>query len=83
MFEILSTGDIWMSAFLQTEANAKLVDIQYSMNGRETILFTFEGESLSKKAQEYNNNRAYANITQLRSRLNDLRDIIFQHRQKR
>ena len=80
--EIYTTSDLWLSALLSSESAAELVDVQFSKNGRLTAMFTFEGENLSHLAQKYCQDQAYANVTRLRRRINDLRDLIFQARDK-
>ncbi len=80
MPEIYSTSDLWLGALLLAESDAELVDVQFSRNGRETVTFSFEGEELSRSAKAYCNDQALANVTLLRSKINDLRDLIFQAR---
>ena len=80
MPELLVTPDIWQGALLLVATNARLVDIQLSRNGRETIMFTFRGENLSRTAKAYCNQEAVANVTELRVKINELRDVIFQSR---
>jgi len=80
--EWYSTSDLWLGALLLSETEAELIDLQISRNGRETVFFTFSGENLSRMAQSYCSNKALANVTQLRRKMNDLRDLIFQAREK-
>ena len=77
MPEIYSTSDLWLGALLLAETDAELVDVQFSRNGRETVTFSFEGDGLSRMAKAYCNDRASANVTLLRSKMNGLRDLIF------
>ena len=79
--ELYSSSDLWLSALLLAETDAELIDVQVSRNGRLTVNFTFAGENLSRAAHAYCNNKAIANVTQLREQLNRLRDLIFQARQ--
>ena len=83
MTEQLAIQDMWQGSFLLTEANAKLVDVQASQNGRTTVIFTFRGDKLSEMSRAYCNGEAQANVTRLRENINLLRDFIFQARQKR
>lgn len=80
MPEYYSTSDLWLGALLLAETDAELVDVQFTRNGRETAMFSFQGEGLSQMAKAYCNNEALANVAQLRTRINDLRDLIFQAR---
>lgn len=78
MQEVYVTSDIWLSAYLLSETEAELVDYQINCNGRRTVSFSFEGERLRQISQDYCTGQAIANVTQLRAKLNLLRDIIFQ-----
>ena len=82
MSERFSTPDIWLGALFLSESRAELVDVQYSKNGRETVMFSFAGDGLSHIARCYCKDEALANVTQLREKLNTLRDHIFQARQR-
>ncbi len=82
MKETFTTNDIWLGSVLLSEAEAELMDIQVSRNGRESIMFCFQGKDLSRYAQSYCREETIANVTQLRSKLNFLRDLIFQQRSK-
>ena len=82
MPENYSTSDLWLAATFLSEGKAILVDTQVSRNGRETVFFSFEGECLSKLAQSYCSNEALANVTRLRAKINDLRDVIFRARKR-
>ena len=81
--ELYSTSDIWLGATLLCETDANLEDFQVSRNGRTTVMFSFRGKDLSRIAQEYCNERILANVVELRSRLNFLRDVIFQSKENR
>ena len=83
MSEVYSTSDLWLSALFLCETDAELIDMQVTRNGRETIMFCFKGENLSRLARSYCKDEALANVTRLRARINDLRDVIFQQRQHR
>jgi hypothetical protein len=80
MPERYSTSDLWLAALFLSETNAQLIDVQLMRNGRQTVFFTFCGENLSRLAQAYCQEKALANVTQLREKINDLRDVLFQHR---
>lgn len=80
MSELYSTSDLWLGALLLAQTDAELVDVQFSRNGRETAMFSFEGEGLSRMAKAYCKDQALANVTLLRCKLNELRDHIFQAR---
>ena len=80
MQELHSTSDLWLSALFLAETDAELKEVQCSRNGRRTVIFTFSGEGLSRVARAYCKREAQANVTQLRERLNELRDHIFQAR---
>ena len=81
--ELYSTSDIWLGALFLCESDAQLDDIQINNNGRETVFFSFKGEELTELARSYCRNEALANVTLLRKRLNDLRDLIFQAKRKK
>ena len=81
MAEIYSTSDLWLGALFLTETDAQLVDVKFTRNGRETVFFTFRGKDLSRFAQAYCQDQALANVSKLRVKMNDLRDLIFNHRQ--
>ena len=74
------TSDVWLAGFFQAETDARLVDVQVNRNGRTSVVFSFEGEDLSKAARAYCNGKAVANVVQLRAKINEFRDIIFQAR---
>ncbi|MFH1423059.1 MAG: hypothetical protein ABIH42_10160 [Planctomycetota bacterium] len=78
MPELFVTQDIWLGGLFLAETNAELVDVQCNRNGRLTINFSFQGENLSRLAKDYCDNQAIANVTDLRDKLNKLRDLIFQ-----
>ncbi|GJM17589.1 MAG: hypothetical protein DHS20C13_29160 [Thermodesulfobacteriota bacterium] len=78
MSEVYSTSDIWLGAYFLSERDTKLVDFQVSRSSRTIVSFVFSGKNLTQLAQEYCQEEAEANIVQLRSRLNYLRDIIFE-----
>ena len=80
MQETFITADLWLSATLLSETNATLQNIQISRSGRESVNFIFQGENLSKLAQDYCDEQVVANVIQLRNKINFLRDIIFQSR---
>ena len=80
MSEVYSTADIWLGGLLLAETDAELIDVHQSRNGRETVTFTFRGRNLSKMAQAYCREEALGNVTQIRIKINELRDLIFQHR---
>lgn len=80
MSEQYMTSDFWLGGVLLSEAGAKLVDVQINRNGRETVVFSFKGKNLSQVARAYCNQEAVANVTQLREKINLLRDYIFQTR---
>jgi hypothetical protein len=80
MPERYSTSDLWLGVFFLCEINVQLVDIQVSCDNRETVFFTFMGENLSKLARTYFQNQALANVVKLRSKINELRDLIFSQR---
>ena len=79
--ERYSTSDLWLGALLLSETEAELMDVQISRHGRETVFFTFSGEGISRMAQAYCENKALANVTELRKKMNDLRDLVFQARE--
>ena len=79
MSEIYCSSDIWLCAFLYAESNAELLDIQKTRRGSE-IMFRLKGEGLSCLADEYCREEARANVTELRAKLNLLRDLIFNQR---
>ncbi len=79
--ERYSTSDLWLGALFLSETDARLVDVQLTRNGRETVFFTFSGKDLSRFAQAYCQDKALANVSKLRSKMNDLRDLIFSRRQ--
>ena len=83
MSELYSTSDIWLGSLLLAETDAELVKVQVSRTGRETVTFCFKGNDLYRMAEAYCRNDALANVTQLRAKINDLRDLIFQKRQGR
>ncbi len=76
--EQYSSSDLWQSAYILCESDAELVDFQVNHNGRTTVSFCLRGKNLSKLAKDYCNNQALANVTELRAKINLLRDIIFQ-----
>ena len=78
--EMYSTPAIWLGALLLSETDARLVKVQVSQSGRATVMFSFYGDNLSRVAETYCKNKAIANVSGLRSRLNFLRDFIFQAR---
>ncbi len=80
MCEIYSTSDLWLASLLSAEAKAQVMDVQVTRSGRKTVFFTFSGENLSRLAQSYCQEQALANVCQLRRKMNDLRDLIFQAR---
>ena len=77
------TQDFWLGSVFLTNANARLINVQVSRNGRETVTFSFAGENLAELVRAYCNGEAQANVTRLRENINLLRDFIFQARQKR
>ena len=81
--ELYSTSDIWLGALLLCETDAQLDDIQINNNGRETVFFSFRGKDLAPLAKSYCRNEALANVTLLRKKINDLRDLIFQAKRKK
>lgn len=81
MCETYSTSDLWLGSLLLAETDAKVMDVQVTRSGRETVFFTFSGENLSRLAQSYCREQALANVCQLRRKMNDLRDLIFQAKQ--
>ena len=76
------TPDFWLGGLFLTKTDARLVEVQINRNGRTTVTFSFEGENLSQLARAYCNQEAVANVTQLREKINHLRDHIFQARAK-
>ncbi len=82
MSERYMTSDFWLGGTLLCETDAELVDVQINRNGRETVIFSFKGENLSRMARAYCNQEAVANVTQLREKINLLRDYIFQTREQ-
>jgi len=82
MSELYSTSDIWLGAYFLTESNAQLKDVQVNRNGREGVSFSFQGEELTQLAKTYCQEQALANVIQLRTKINFLRDIIFQSKKK-
>ena len=82
MSELYTTSDLWLSAIILSETDAELVDFQVSRNGRMNVSFSFRGENLTQLAREYCEEKAYANVTRLRSKINFLRDIIFTSKKK-
>lgn len=80
MSEILKTSDIWMGAFLLCETDAHLDAVEIKRGKRETVTFSFSGNNLAKTVHDYKTKKA--NVVELRSKLNFLKDIIFQSRKK-
>ena len=83
MLETLNTSDLWLGGYILSESDAELKDVQISFEGRESILFNLQGENLSELAKSYYKQEALANVIELRSKLNFLRDIIFESRRQR
>jgi len=83
MLETLNTSDLWLGGYILSESDAELKDVQISFEGRESILFNLQGENLSELAKSYYRQEALANVIELRSKLNFLRDIIFESRKQR
>ena len=77
---LLTTCDLWLSATILCESDAELKDVKVS---KGSILFTFRGENLNRLADSYYKQEALVNVTELRSRLNFLRDIIFESRRQK
>lgn len=83
MIELLASSDIWLCSYILCETEAKLVNLQKNTNGINTIEFSLKGENLSEAAQSYYKQEALANVVELRSKLNFLRDIIFESRKQK
>ena len=83
MLETLNTSDLWLGGYILSESDAELKDVQISFEGRESILFNLQGENLNELAKSYYKQEALANVIELRSKLNFLRDIIFESRRQR
>ena len=83
MLETLNTSDLWLGGYILSESDAELKDVQISFEGRESILFNLQGENLRELAKSYYKQEALANVIELRSKLNFLRDIIFESRRQR
>ncbi len=81
--EVYNTSDMWLGSVLLCETDARLDDFQVSRNGRTTVMFSFRGQNLSQVAKEYCNERIQVNVVELRSKLNFLRDVIFQSKKSR
>lgn len=78
MCEIYATSDIWLGAVLLTATDAELIEISRARNGRETVTFSFQGEDLGRLAKAYCQEKAMANVADLRREINRLRDLLFQ-----
>ena len=83
MLETLNTSDLWLGGYILSESDAELKDVQISFEGRESVLFNLQGENLSELVKSYYKQEALANVIELRSKLNFLRDIIFESRRQR
>ena len=83
MLETLNTSDLWLGGYILSESDAELKDVQISFKGRESILFNLQGDNLSELAKSYYKQEALANVIELRSKLNFLRDIIFESRRQK
>ncbi len=81
--ELFSSPDLWQVAYILCESDAELVDFQVNNNGRTTVSFSLRGKNLSKLSKDYCNNQALANVTELRTKINMLRDIIFESSRNR
>lgn len=74
----LETADLWEGAFLLVAGQARLVAVRWTANGVRTAHFLLEGEAdLPALAQAYRSGIAAANLVQLRTALNHLRDALF------
>jgi hypothetical protein len=83
MIETYSTQDIWLGSFILNKADAELIRVQTGINGRHTVTFSFRGEDLSALADMYHRQDALANVTQMREKINFLRDILFKARESK
>ena len=80
MKEQYNSSDIWLVSYLLCETNAKLTDV---LNNNSSIQFCIQGENLQRLAKSYIKSEALANVIELRSKINYLRDIIFESRRQR
>ena len=81
MLETLNTVDLWLGSFILSESDAELKDVRFC-EGKGSVLFTFRGENLNSLVNDYFTEEALANVVVLRSKLNFLRDIIFENRKQ-
>ena len=83
MIETYSTQDLWLGSFFLSETEAELTRVQTGVTGRNTVTFSFQGEDLSALADMYHRQDALANVTQMREKINFLRDILFKARESK
>ena len=82
MLETLNTPDLWLGSYILSESDAELKEVQFSER-KGSILFYFKGEDLNSLVREYYEEEALANVIMLRSKLNFLRDIVFESRKQK
>lgn len=77
----LETTDIFIGAFLLSQGGS-LSGIRIKDGVRGIAAFQIEGENLERLGNEYGAGKALVNPLRLRESLNQLRDVLFEFREK-
>jgi len=72
----LLTIDLYEGAWLLSKG-MELANLWMEPNGRKTVVFEFEGESIEGLKEEYKRGKAQANVYRLKVAMSELRDRMY------
>lgn len=73
----LTTGDLWLGAFLLTEGGVLRAVHLFGQRTRYAVRFEFSGPDLGELEAAYLRGDALGNVTRLKSALAHLKDVMF------
>lgn len=72
----LLTNDLYEGAWLLSKGMT-LANLWMEANGRKSVVFEFEGESIDGLKEEYKRGKAQANVVRLKVALRELKDKMY------